>query len=55
MLQKNPVTYLVREDCHLEYLLHTTVEDMEPDLSDDLPELTSAQAEPKAIDTANES
>ena len=30
---------------HLEHLLHTAVEDMdnEPDLSDDLPELTSDQ------------
>ena len=38
-------------------MLHTAVEDMdnEPDLSDDLPELVSARAEPEAMDTANES
>ena len=48
--QRNPVTYLVKVGsrttlCHLEHLLHTAVEDMdnEPDLSDDLPELTSDQ------------
>lgn len=58
--QKSPVTYLVKVGsrirfCHLEHLLHTAVEDMddEPDLSDDLPELTSAQAEPESIDTAD--
>jgi len=60
--QKSPVTYLVKvrsriRFCHLEYSLHTAVEDMdnEPDLSDDLPELVSARAEPEAMDTANES
>jgi len=59
--QKSPVTYLVKVGsrirfCHLEHLLHTAVEDMdnEPDLSDDLPALVSAQAEPEAMDTANE-
>jgi len=29
--------------------------DNEPDLSDELPELVSAQAEPEAMDAANES
>ena len=39
----------------LEHLLHTAVEDTdnEPDLSDDLSELTSAQVEPESIDTAD--
>ena len=60
--QKSPVTYLVKVGsrirfCHLEHLLHTAVEDVdnEPDISDDLPELVSAQAEPEAMDIANES
>ena len=60
--QKNPVTYLVKVGsrirfCHLEHLLHMAVEeiDNEPDPSDDLPELTSAQTEPEAIDTATKS
>lgn len=58
--QKSPVTYLVKVGsrirfCHLEHLLHAAVEvmDNEPDPSDDLPELTSAQAEPESIDTAD--
>ena len=62
MQQKSPVTYLAKVGskirfCHLEHLLHTAVEEMDnkPDLSDDLPELVSAQAEPEAMDTANES